>query len=403
MSTTVVDDIGLLVTNDPAHEAGTLGVRRDAAVLIDAGAVVAVGDAGTFDADERIDAGGRCVIPGFVDSHTHLVFDGDRGDEFVARMAGQPYAAGGILTTVAATRAASDAVLAGNLDRRLAEARRHGTTTVEIKSGYGLTRDDEVRCITLAAEHTTHVTSLAAHVVPAEFAGDTDGYVRHVCGVITPSSAAAGATCIDAFCEVGAFDVDQCRELLDVGRRLGLAGRLHAAQLGPSHGVRLAVELGCDSVDHCTHLTDADIAALASGTTVATLLPASDFCTRQPYPPARALLDAGVIVALASNCNPGSSYTVSLPFCVALAVREMAMTIDEALAAATLGGAAALRRDDIGHLRPGARADLVVLDAPSYTHLAYRPGVHLVAATMIAGVIAPVPAPSALATPGTRG
>lgn len=384
MTSLVVDGIGVLVTNDATVGEGPLGVVVDAAVVVEHGRVIAVGAAGSLTADERFNADGRCVIPGFVDSHTHLVFAGDRGDEFVARMAGRPYGAGGIAATVAATRRADTAELATLTARRLAEARRHGTTTIEIKSGYGLTIADEVRCIETAAALTPHVTALAAHVVAPEFADNADGYVAHVCDDILPASAAAGARSVDAFCEVGAFDVDQCRHVLTTGMALGLDGRLHAAQLGPSGGVTLAVELGCRSVDHCTHLTPADIDALAGSSTVATLLPASDFCTREPYPPARALLDAGATVALASNCNPGSSYTTSLPFCIALAVREMGMTVDEAIAAATVGGAAALECDG-GRLAPGSPADLVVLDAPSYTHLAYRPGVHLVAATMIAG------------------
>lgn len=383
MVTTVVDRIGLLVTNDPALGEGPLGLVRDAAVVVADGRVVAVERAGAA-ADERIDAGGRCVIPGFVDSHTHLVFAGDRSDEYAARMAGRPYEAGGIRTTVAATRAASDGELAALAAARLREAHRAGTTTVEVKSGYGLTAEHEVRCLQVARTLTDETTFLGAHVVPEEYEGRADDYVAEVVDAMLPA-AAPHARWVDAFCERGALDADQCRAVLNAGQGLGLGARLHANQLGPGPGVQLAVELGCSSADHCTFLDDADIAALAGSATVATLLPATDFCTRQPYPDARRLLDAGVTVALATNCNPGSSYTTSMAFVIALAVREMAMTVEEALVAATLGGSAALRRDDVGNLRPGARADLAILDAPSYTHLAYRPGVPLVTATLVGG------------------
>ena len=325
------------------------------------------------------------MIPGFVDSHTHLVFAGERGDEFAARMAGVPYAAGGIRTTVAATRAATDAELAALTERRLAEAHRAGITTIEIKSGYGLTPTDEARTLSLAERFSDDTTFLGAHVVPPEFDGRVDDYVELVCGDML-AAARPHARWIDAFCEIGAFDADQCRAVLSAGLAAGLGARLHANQLGHGPGVQLAVELGCASADHCTYLDDDDIAALAAGSTVATFLPATDFSTRQPYPDARRALDAGVTVALATNCNPGSSYTTSMAFCIALAVRDLHMHADEALWSATAGGAAALRRDDVGHLGIGARADFAVLDAPSYTHLAYRPGVPLVAATYRRGV-----------------
>jgi imidazolonepropionase len=381
--TLVIDNIGLLVTNDPALGDGPLGVRRHAALVFDGDRVAAVEEAGAV-ADDRIDAEGRCVVPGFVDSHTHLVFAGDRSDEFVARMAGQPYQAGGILTTVAATRAASDADLAIALARRVAEARANGVTTIEIKSGYGLTVSDERRMLHVAGEATRETTLLAAHVVPPEFAGRADEYVDLLCGAMLDATA-GDCRWVDAFCEQGAFDADQCRAVLTAAQQRGLGTRLHANQLGPGPGVRLAVELGCASADHCTYLGDADIEALAGGSTVATFLPATDFSTRQPYPNARRVIDAGATVALATNCNPGSSYTSSMAFCIALAVRDLQMTIDEALLAATAGGAAALRRTDVGRLSPGCRADAVVLDAPSYTHLVYRPGMQLVHATMVAG------------------
>ncbi len=383
--TTVVDRIGLLVTNDPALGDGPLGLVRDAAVVVDGDRVVSVEPAGAI-ADERVDARGGCVIPGFVDSHTHLVFAGDRADEFVERMAGRPYEAGGIATTVAATRAAPSEELRTGARGRLRQAWLTGTTHVEVKSGYGLDVDQERRCLDVAAGLTDDVTFLGAHLVPPEYEGRSDAYVDLVCTTMLERCAPV-ARWIDVFCERGAFDEDQSRAVLAAGRAAGLGGRVHANQLGPGAGVRLAVEQGAASADHCTHLTEADLDALAGSDTVATFLPASDFCTRQPYPPGRRAIDAGVSVALASNCNPGSSNTTSMPFALALAVREMGLSVVEALQAATLGGARALRRDDLGRLGPGTRADLAVLDAPSYTYLAYRPGVPIVTATMVGGVV----------------
>lgn len=376
MTTTVLDDIGLLVTNDPALGDGPLGIRRNAAVVWEDGVVVAVTDAGAA-ADVRESAGGRCVLPGFVDSHTHLVFAGDRSDEFAARMAGQPYAAGGIRVSVGATRAASDDELRRLTALRRDEARRAGITTVEIKSGYGLDVRHEARSLSIGREFTHDTTFLGAHVVPPEFDGRADDYVHHVCTDML-QAAAPHSRWIDCFCEVGAFDLDQSRAVLLAGRAAGLGLRLHANQLGHGPGVQLAVEMGCASADHCTYLSDDDIDALAGSDTVATFLPATDFSTRQPYPDARRVVDAGATVALATNCNPGSSYTTSMSFCIALAVRDMHLTPAEAVWAATAGGARALRRTDVGALTPGMRADLCVLDAPSYTHLVYRPGVPLV-------------------------
>ncbi|MFC0028586.1 imidazolonepropionase [Micromonospora chaiyaphumensis] len=394
----LVDNIGELVTNDVGGEGGPLGIRRDAALLVEDGQVAWVGPARYAPAaDRRIDAEGGTVLPGFVDSHAHLVFAGDRAAEFAARMAGEPYTGGGIRTTVGATRAASDDDLRATVRRLHGEAMRQGTTTIEIKSGYGLTVADEARSLRIAAEFTEDTTFLGAHVVPAEYADRPDDYVGLVCGPML-AAAAPHARWIDVFCERGAFDVDHARAILACGQAVGLGVRVHANQLGPGPGVQLGVELGAASVDHCTHLTDADIDALASHrvdcmcpeglhtTTVATLLPGAEFSTRSPYPDARRLLDAGVTVALATDCNPGSSYTSSMPFCLALAVREMRMTPAEAVWAATAGGAAALRRTDVGRLARGARADLMILDAPSHLHLAYRPGVPLIRQVLHNGV-----------------
>jgi imidazolonepropionase len=387
VSTLVVDRIGLLVTNDPALGEGPLGLVRDAAVVVEGDRVLAVERAGHAAADERLDADDRCVVPGFVDSHTHLVFAGDRSAEFAARMAGAPYAAGGIRVTTDATRAASDAELAALAGRRREEALRAGITHVEVKSGYGLDVATEERLCRIAARMTDDVTFLGAHAVPVEFEGRADDYVELVVGDML-AACAPHARWIDVFCERGAFDAEQARTVLIAGREAGLGLRVHANQLAPGPGVRLAVELGAASADHCTHLSDADVEALAGGDTVATFLPATDFSTREPYPDARRVIDAGATVALATNCNPGSSYTTSMAFCIALAVRDLRMTTDEALQAATLGGARALRRPELGRLSPGARADAVVLDAPSHAHLAYRPGVPLVAAVVRAGRVA---------------
>ena len=382
MTSTLVTHIGELVTNAPdAHD--LLGTIRDAALVVDGTTVAWVGAAVDAPAaDQVVDAGGRAVLPGFVDSHSHLVFAGDRGEEFAARMAGEPYAAGGIRTTVAATRAATDEQLTSHVARLVAEMRRQGTTTVEIKSGYGLTVHDEARSLAVARQFTDETTYLGAHVVPE---GTTpEEYVALVTGPML-EACAPHARWIDVFCEVGAFDEDQARAILLAGRAAGLEGRLHANQLGQGPGVRLGVELGLTAVDHCTHLSEADVAALADSGTIATLLPGVEFSTRQTYPDARALLDAGVRLALATDCNPGSCFTSSMPLCIALAVREMGMTPAEALHAATATAAAALDRTDVGRLVPGARADLVMLDAPSHLHLAYRPGVPLVTGTWVGG------------------
>lgn len=379
---TLLTGIGELTTNDDEW-----GVCQGAALVLEAGRVVWVGpSAAAPAADRAVELEGRAVLPGWVDSHTHLVFAGDRTEEFSARMAGEPYRAGGIAVTVEATRAASDAELSNTLRRLVAEATAQGTTCLETKTGYGLTVADEARAAALAVEHVDEVTFLGAHLVPPSV--DPDDYVSLVCGPML-DAVAPHVSWADVFCETGAFDVEQCRTVLTASAGRGLGLRVHGNQLGPGPGVALAVELGAASVDHCTYLTASDIDALAGSATVATLLPACDLSTRQPLPDARALLDAGASVALASNCNPGSSYTSSMAFCVATAVLQMRMSVAEAVRAATWGGARALRREvgdgAVGVLRPGCRADVHVLDAPSATHLAYRPGVPLTWAVWRAG------------------
>ncbi|HET6292414.1 MAG TPA: imidazolonepropionase [Kribbella sp.] len=384
MSSLLLTGIGSLVTNDPAH-GGLLGELLDAAIVVEGGRIAWVGSRRAAPAaDSSADLGDRAVIPGFVDSHSHLVFAGDRAEEFAARMTGQPYSAGGIRTTVNATREAADEQLTANVARLVAEMRGQGTTTVEIKSGYGLTVADEARSLAIAADFTDETTYLGAHVVPAEFADDPAGYVDLVTGPML-DAAAKYAKWVDVFVERGAFDADQARAILRAGQAAGLSARVHANQLGEGPGVQVACEVGAAAADHCTFLTDADVDALASTGVVAGLLPAIEFSTRSSYPDARRLLDAGVTVALATDCNPGSGYSSSMPFCIALAVREMHMTPAEALWSATAGGAASLRRTDIGHLTPGARADLTVLNAPSHLHLAYRPGVPLISKTFVGG------------------
>lgn len=378
MPTTLIENIGLLATQDPE-----LGEISAAALIVAPEGIQWIGHSGQAPAaDQRVDAEGRCVIPGFVDSHAHLVFAGDRSAEFEARMTGRAYEAGGISTTVAATRAASEQQLAANLRRLVAEMRAQGTTTVEIKSGYGLNVEHEARALRLAREVTSETTFLGAHLVPPEFTTaaevDVAGYVALVAGEML-EACAPHARWIDAFCERGAFDVDAARAVLVAGREAGLGLRLHGNQLGPGPGVELAVELGAASVDHCTYLSEQDVTALAGSETVATLLPGVEFSTRSPYPDARTLIESGVTIALATDCNPGSSFTSSMSFCLALAVREMGLSPAEALHAATAGGARALRRADIGRLALGQQADLVMLGAPSYVHLAYRPGVPQIA------------------------
>ena len=380
MTSTLVHNIGQLVTNDPAHDGTKLGVIENAALLIEDGVVAWAGpdaDAPTHHIKRKLDAKGRAVIPGFVDSHTHMIFAGDRSKEFRARMLGETYTAGGIAHTVEKTRAASDELLRSNAQNLLNEAYSTGTTTIEIKSGYGLTVHDERRSLEIAQGLTDETTFLGAHVVPVEYKKSPKDYVDLVTGPML-EAVLPFSKWIDVFCDKGAFSPDDARTILKAGMAKGLLPRIHANQLQEGQGVRLGVELDAASVDHVSHLSEKDIEVLSKSKTVATLLPGAEFSTRSDYPDVRPLLEASITVALASDCNPGSSYTTSMAFIMAIAVREMHFSPEQALWSATMGGAKALRRDDIGHLFEGARANFSILNADSYIHLAYRPGVQLI-------------------------
>ena len=380
MTSTLVHNIGQLVTNDPQHDGTKLGIIQNAALLIEDGVIAWAGpdsDAPTHHIKHRLDAKSRAVIPGFVDSHTHIIFAGDRSQEFRARMLGESYSAGGIAHTVEKTRGASNDVLRSNAQSLLNEAYSSGSTTIEIKSGYGLSVDDERRSLEIARSFTDETTFLGAHVVPLEYQKNPKDYVDLVTGPML-DAVLPFSKWIDVFCDKGAFSVDDARTILKAGMAKGLLPRIHANQLQEGQGVRLGVELDAASVDHVSHLSQRDIQALSTSKTVATLLPGAEFSTRSAYPDVRPLLEASITVALASDCNPGSSYTTSMPFIIAVAVREMHFSPDQALWSATMGGAKALRRDDIGHLFEGARANFSILNADSYIHLAYRPGVQLI-------------------------
>ena len=382
MSSTAFTNIETLVTNDSHIGDGVLGVLHGATLVVEDGVITQIAQQIPSGVDSEIDCSGKTLLPGFVDSHSHLIFAGDRAHEFSARSRGEKYSAGGITSTVAATRAASDAVLSQNAQRLLDEALASGTTTIEIKSGYGLTERDELRSIEIAKRFTEETTLLAAHVIPLEFKNDPDAYVALIVDSIIPASSAKW---IDVFCDQGAFSPEQSEAILRAGIAQGMLPRIHANQLTAGKGVELAVALGASSADHLSKSTQSDIELLASSNTVATLLPGAEFSTHLESNLGRKFLDAGARVAIASDCNPGSSYTTSMPFCIASAVSLLGFTVEEAVLAATLGGAQALRREDIGQLAIGKRADLVLLDAPSYIHLAYRPGVNLIHSTYKSG------------------
>ena len=380
MSRTLVGNIGLLVTNDSSFDGTPLGLLTNAAFLIEKGAITWIGESDSAPRAEvanYIDANGRCIIPGFVDSHAHLIFAGDRSDEFRARMQGEGYSSGGIGSTVELTRRADNGHLLQSGRRLVAEANASGTTTIECKSGYGLTVEDEARQLVVARQLTEETTFLGAHVVPKEFVDSPDDYVDLVCGPML-DAAKPYAKWIDVFCDKGAFTGDQARKILKAGMAKGLLPRIHANQLEPGEGVQVGVEMGAASVDHVTYLSDADIDLLSGSKTMATLLPAAEFSTRSNYPDARRLFEADVNVALASDCNPGSSYTTNIPFVIALAVRDLHFSPEQAIWSATKGGAMALRRKDVGHLGISAQANFSILSTPSYIHLAYRPGVPLI-------------------------
>ena len=382
MSSVAFTNIATLVTNDGALEKGQLGIHNGATLVVEDGVIASISRSTPSGVDQEIDCSDRTLLPGFVDSHSHLIFAGDRADEFAARSHGQKYTAGGIASTVKATRFATDAALHANAQRLLDEALSTGTTTMEIKSGYGLTEKDELRSIQIASNFTDETTLLAAHVIPEEFATDPDSYVKLIIESIIPASQAKW---IDVFCDRGAFTAEQSESILRAGMAHGMIPRIHANQLEAGKGVQLAVSLNAASADHLSNSTAADIELLASSSTVATLLPGAEFSTHLQPHLGRKFLDAGATVAIASDCNPGSSYTTSMPFCIATAVSLLGFTVEEAVLAATFGGAQALRRDDIGQLRVGMKADLVLLDAPSYIHLAYRPGINLVHSTYKSG------------------
>jgi imidazolonepropionase len=382
VSSIAFTNIETLVTNDSHIGDGVLGVLHGATLVVEDGVITQIAQQIPSGVDSEIDCSGKTLLPGFVDSHSHLIFAGDRAHEFSARSRGEKYSAGGITSTVAATRAASDAVLSQNAQRLLDEALGSGTTTIEIKSGYGLTERDELRSIEIAKRFTDETTLLAAHVIPLEFKEDPDAYVALIIDSIIPASSAKW---IDVFCDQGAFSPEQSEAILRAGIAQGMLPRIHANQLTAGKGVELAVALGASSADHLSKSTQSDIELLASSNTVATLLPGAEFSTHLESNLGRKFLDAGARVAIASDCNPGSSYTTSMPFCIASAVSLLGFTVEEAVLAATLGGAQALRREDIGQLAIGKRADLVLLDAPSYIHLAYRPGVNLIHSTYKSG------------------
>ncbi len=340
-----------------------------------------------------VDAEGAAVLPGFVDPHTHAVFAGSRAVEYGERLAGRTYTdilagGGGIKATVRATRAATAEQLAALTRRRLDSFLLHGTTTLEIKSGYGLTLADEHKMLAAAAvEHPLRRvrTFLGAHAVPDEFAGRADDYVELICREMLPALRSE-AEFVDVFCDIGAFTVEQSRRVLLAARRLGYGLKIHADELALSGGARLAADVGCVSADHLVHATWEEIAALQQAAVVAVALPGTSFTLGAAYAPARAFLEAGLVLALATDFNPGTSYCENMQMVVALACQEMHLAPEEALRAATLGAAAAIgRQDEVGSLEVGKRCDLLVLDADTHSELQYHWGVNLVRGVVVDG------------------
>lgn len=391
MTDLLLTGIGQLVTNDPDRE-GLLGVVDDAAVAIKDGRVAWVGPADGLLREFRqlpeIDCDGRAIIPGFVDSHTHLVFGGNRADEFARRLRGESYedimaAGGGIQSTVTATRNTSTSSLVTDAVRRARRMLGTGTTTVEVKSGYGLDLETELRMLEVAAAIPDLVpidvvaTFLGAHVVPSDYRDDREAYVQEVIEEMLPAAAGHADFC-DVFCDNGAFSVDEARRILAAASRHGMESRLHANQMAHSGGAALAAEIGAVTADHLDHITDSDVAGLQAAGTVAVLFPTVSLSLQLAPPPARRLWDGGVPVAIATDCNPGTSYVENMQLVVAAATLTSALTPEESLWAATRGGARALRKDDRGWIVPGAAADLVMLEANGYVEIPYRPGTDLV-------------------------
>lgn len=390
MSDLFLTGIGHLTTNRGSPVS-------DAVVAVKGGTVVYAGPAA--DAPDqtgvRVDCGGQAVIPGFVDAHTHLVFAGDRSDEFARRLAGESYqdiaaSGGGILATVAATRSASEDELFQLASDRVWRMIRSGTTTIEIKSGYGLDLETEMRMLAVARRIgdelpiTVRTTFLGAHSVPTEFMGDRDGYVELVIDEMVPAAAELADYC-DVFVEDGVFTIEEGRRIFSAAAEHGMRARVHAEQLGHHGGAALAAEIGAVSADHLDNATPEDAAALAAAGVSAVLVPGASYTLRSPQAPGPTFVEAGCNVALATDCNPGTSFFESIGPIISLGVVQMGLTVDQAIAAATIGGAISLGIDDRGWIGPGAKADLIVLDAPTPAHIPYRPGANHVARTFKEG------------------
>lgn len=396
----VLTGISSLVTNNADH-GGLLGTIEGAAVAIVDGVVSWVGSAdaipGEYGDLERVDAEGRAVLPGFVDAHTHAVFAGDRADEFSQRAAGATYEeilarGGGIHATVAATRAATlDELVAGSTPR-IERMLKHGTTTAEVKTGYGLDVVSERKILDaiLAIGRDLPIdlipTYLGAHVVPQEFVDRREAYLDLVTGEML-DAVATEVRFVDVFCDDAAFSVAETRRVASAANAAGLPMRLHVDQLSASGGAALAAELRVVSADHLDHATGEDFQRLAEAGVVAVLLPGVSWSLKLPAPPGRRAWDAGATVAIATDCNPGTSYIETMPFVIALAVATCGLTVDEAVWAATRGGALALDLPDRGAIEVGGVGDLVIVDADTHAHLAYRPDGGLVAATVKRGII----------------
>jgi imidazolonepropionase len=389
----LLTDIGQLVTNDGEP-------MRNAVVAIDGDKISFVGtakDAPFLGNGEILQCGGAAVLPGFVDAHTHLIFAGDRSDEFSRRLAGESYSqvateGGGILSTVSATRAATEEQLFDLAVDRAWRMIRSGTTTIEVKSGYGLDLETELRLLRVANRLgdtlpiTVKITFLGAHSIPPEFANDRTGYIDLVVETMLPEVAPFADYC-DVFVEEGAFTVDEARKIFAVATEFGLGARVHAEQLSRFGGARLAAEIGAVSADHLDYATMEDAQALAAAGTSAVLVPGASYTLRSDQAPGQMLIEAGCNIALATDCNPGTSYFEAISPIISLAVVQMGLTVDQAIHAATRGGASSLGLDDRGFIEAGARADMIVLDAPNVAHIPYRPATNLVGTVISGGVV----------------